>query len=663
MRTPLLISTCLLWLSLGAQTDSVLYRRQASANTVLAARLQPVKGERQYITAEVIRIQGITRLSELLTWIDKAGYATIDWNMFYLNLNGTSTFQQQSLLLMINGQKVELERWDALNLDLLGIAITNIAYVEVFNTPTLVNGQFAGKGAINIVTRNDARGLTVTGYNNYGNPVGDPGPAQYMGRFASPNVHKTGFLYGTSAGYYAKKWHLNVSHTLNDWLLRSEQMTGRLALYDSILEKNTRRATRAEGALASGRYLLEAGAAIAEQDGYMYRNYLQTEIPVSITYREASVRLTKTLENNRYIRGNILVNANRYDHVPEVFPDYTYTTSNANLEYGKTWMPGEKPLKQVSGYTLEYASYTNGQTYQLQHKPYTSLSYARSRKVKQGLDMALAILGNTLNPSVAFRHEKYSSPLTSWSFVASYQQSRINQQHNQVWYFYQTGRSINPGAYPLSINSSPTHYFSADYFYYLTLSTSFRLTFNPGFRYQHNYHFIQPGPVMPDPVLVTGSSGATANFYTITTGINIHYDVFSGFWFDIDYFSANDQSADRQLGQLLGNDARRKLMLSFYYKLPARVDIGIRSQAVSSTTWQAYDETGNLTGYKLPATYTTDVHLNKKVWGDRIMLNTGIRNLFNQGQRLHPLGADFQMRFYITVMARLDDLLKYLPKK
>jgi hypothetical protein len=206
MKGVLMIWICLTCLAGQAQNDSVLYQKQPTANNVLAARLQPIKGERQYITAELIRIQGITRLSELLTWIDKATYSTIDRNALYVNLNGSSTMQQQNYLLMINGQKVEMERWDALNIEALGIAITNIAYVEVFNTPLIVNGQFAGKGAVNIVTRNDYKGLTVTAYNNYGNPVGDPGPAQYISSHSSPNVHKTGLVFGYAAGYYWKRW-------------------------------------------------------------------------------------------------------------------------------------------------------------------------------------------------------------------------------------------------------------------------------------------------------------------------------------------------------------------------------------------------------------------------------------------------------------------------
>lgn len=647
-----------------AQTDSVLYQKQATANNVLAAKLQPVKGEKQYITAELIRIQGITRLSELLVWIDKATYSTIDWDKTYLNINGSSTMQQQSYLLMINSQRIELERWDAIHINMLGIAVTDIAYVEIINTPQVVNGQFAGKGAINIVTRNDHKGLTASVYTNYGNPVNDPGPAVYLGGYSSPNVHRTGLQYAYSAGYYAKKWHININHNLSDWMLRSDSITRRLSVFDPLLLKNRTRTTRMEAAVQAGKLLVEAGAAYTMQGGYVYRNYLQTEIPSSSDYLEARTRITRVFKNNQYVKGNFVLNSQQVEHKPNAFPGYTYLTSTGNVEYGKTFYNAKhRFFKHASGYAFSYVSYTKGRTFQVQHKPYSTISYSLSRKVKQQLDIALNVMENTINPSIAFKHEKTSSIINSSCFVASYQQSRINEQYTQFWQFYSTNQSLNTGAYPKLINSTPTHFLTADYFYYLSSAGSFKLTLNPGIRYQHNYHFIQPGATATYPLLSDNSSGKTANFYTFTFGANLHYDVFNSFWFDIDYFSANDKSSDHNLQQVLNMDARRKIMGSIYFKLPARIDIGLRTQAVSRTSWNYYDAAGILVSQNMPATYTTDLAFNKKFWGDHIQLNTTIRNIFNQHEQLQPLGADFQMRFYITLVVKFEDLLKTITKK
>jgi hypothetical protein len=647
-----------------AQTDSVLYQKQPTANNVLAARLQPIKGEKQYLTAELIRIHGISRISELITWIDKTTFSSIQHDRFYVNFNGTSTLQEQSYLLMINGQKIETERWDALYLNQLGIAITDIAYVEIITSPQIINGQFAGKGAINIVTRTDYKGLTVSGYNNYGNPINDPGPANYVKGYGSPNIHKTGLVYGYALGYYGTKGHINISHNHEDWFLRDTQAISRITKFDPMIYKNTMSALRVEGAYDFGKYLVEAGAATSTSDGFVYRNYLQSEIPANITYNEARLRATRLLAQNAYIRSNVVVNTNGFTHPATLYENYTYTTSTANVEYGTRYNFNKRVLKQTSGYTLDYQKYSTGTGWLLQHKPYSGFIYYPSKKVSQQLDVNLNIFNNTVNPSISFKREKNSSIINGSSFIASYQQSRLNTSFNQLWMFYGINRNgINPPSYPGTFSTTPTHLFTADYFYFISSGSSFKININPGIRFQHNYHFIHPDNVATYPLTGKNTSGQTADFYTITLGTNIHYDVFNNFWFDIDYYSAADRSASKQMQQLLNSDAKRKLCVSFYLKLPARIDIGIRSQAVSKTSWMYFDMNGNLVSTTIPSVFTTDISFNKKLWGEHIMVNATIRNLFNQREQYYPIGADFQMRLFVSAIVKFENLLRHIPKR
>ena len=174
----------------SAQSDSLFFQKQANAETILSARLQVIHGEKQYITADAINLQGIARLSELIVFIQKAFFATINGDKYYININATSTTQQQNFLLMVNGRRMELERWDAIALDLLGIPINKIAYVEITNTPQLINGNFAGFGAMNIVLRTDFSGLHYSVYTNFGNYINDPGSAKYIPGQSTPNIDK-----------------------------------------------------------------------------------------------------------------------------------------------------------------------------------------------------------------------------------------------------------------------------------------------------------------------------------------------------------------------------------------------------------------------------------------------------------------------------------------
>lgn len=650
----------------SAQTDTVLYHKQPAANGVLAARLQPIKGEKQYITAELIRIQGIVRLSELITWIDKATFSTVQHDRFYLNINGTSTIQQQQVVLMINGQKVELERWDALHLDLLGVVVTDIAYVEVVNTPRIINGQFSGKGAINIVTRTDHTGLTASGYVNHGNPVGDPGPAAFINGYATPNVDRVGSVAGYTLGYYGKKGHINLSYNNTDWYIRDSSATNRLARFATGIRQNTRQTSRLEAVLGLGNhYLIEAGGAWSEEKGFVYRNYLQSEVPSNTTYGEARTRITRSFKNQAYVRSGITLNSQAFGGYSSLYRSYTYYTASANAEYGNRYtLSRNRHLSQASGYTLDYKRYSTGSGIQLQHKPYTTLTYQPTKKITRQLDLSLDIFNGTVNPAIAFKREKNSSIINGSSFVVSYRQTRLNTQFDQLWQFYYTNRnSVNQAAYPVSFSHTPTHQFTADYFYFISSGGNFRININPGIRYQSNYRFIRLSDSANTLLSSQSTTGTTAGFYTITFGTNIHYDVFTNFWFDLDYYSANDKSSNKELQQVLNSDARRKIALSFYLKLPARMDIGIRSQAISKTSWTYFDHNNQRVTNTVPSVFTTDFSVNKKLWGDRLYVNATIRNIFNQREQYIPIGADFQMRFFVTATVMLDNLLKYLPKQ
>lgn len=659
----------LIGLNLTAQTDTVMYKKQP-IGTILSATLQPIKGEKQYITSELIRTQGIGRLSELLVWIDKATFSTINGDRFYLNLAGTSTQQNQNVMVLINGQKVELERWDAININLLGISVIDIAYVEIYNTPQIINGQFCGFGAINIVTRNDFKGLTYRAIANNGNPINDPGAAKYIQGYSSPNIDKTGFVYSHSLGYYGNKFHINSSFNFQDWYARDTMITARYLAFPKIANKNTLMSFRAEGAGQYKKLHVQGSAAYTQQDEFLYRNFVGSEQPFKTAYLEGTLGLTRAFSNNRYARINSTLNQHTFNNwLPNTgyIAEYKYLTNTINAEVGKTKLLANNLYKKYTlGYTLNYFTYSTSNGFIAQHQPYASLKRNLNKKTTQQYDVMLNILDYTINPNLVFSHQKSNNIISSWNFVGSYQQTRLAQFLNQTWYHYGVNRnsSINNPAvtYPANLNSAPTHKLSGDYFYKLNFGSNFRITMHGGLRYSQNVVYIIPNTNAVS-FIYNGyqTSGAHGNVFGKIWGANIHYDVLSNFWFDLDYYSANNTSNQKELQDVLSTEAKRKFILSSYYKLPARFDIATRTQALSKTAWQNYNN-GTLQTVNIPAVFTTDISINKKLWGERININATLRNVFNQKEWYHPLGANFATRFMVTAQIKFDQLPKKLIK-
>ena len=653
-----------------AQTDSVLYIKQ-SANANLSATLQPVKGEKQYITSELIRAQGIGRLSELLSWIDKTTYSTINGDRYYLNIASTSTQQHQNVMLMVNGQKIELERWDALNINLLGISVIDISYVEIFNTSQIINGQFCGFGAINIVTRNDFKGLTYKVIANNGNPINDPGAAKYIAGYSSPNIDKTGFVYSHSLGYYGNKFHINTSFNFQDWYARDTMITARYLVYPKVANKNTLMSFRAEGAGQFKKIHIQASAVLSKQDEFLFRNFTGSEHPFKTGYLEGTLCFKRTFSNNRYVKLNTTINQQSFNNWVQNagdFTEYKYLTNTLNTEVGKSVFM-EKNLHRIYtlGYTLNYYSYSTSAGFIAQHQPYASIKRKPNKKTTQQLDAMLNIMDYTINPNLVFSHQKNNNIISSWNFVGSYQQIRLAQYLNQTWYHY--GVNHNSGinnpmvTYPVKLNSIPTQKLSADYFYKLNFGRNyFSITIHGGLRYSQNAVYLIPNTNTVSFIYngyQTKSEHGTV--FGKIWGLNIHYDVLTNFWFELDYYSANNTSNQKELQTVLSNEAKRKLLLSMYYKLPARFDVAMRTQALSKTAWQNYYN-GALQMVNIPSNFTTDVSINKKMWGERMNINATLRNIFNQKEWYHPLGASFSARFMVTAQIKFDQLPKKIMK-
>ncbi|MBP9186458.1 MAG: hypothetical protein KBG11_05140 [Bacteroidia bacterium] len=668
MRKALIILLISLANFTQAQTDSVLYSLQAE-NTVLSTKLHAIKGDKQYITSELIRTQGIARLSELLTWIDKNTFNTINGDRYNLNIAGQSTQQQQNTTLMINNQKVEMERWDAININLLGISVADIAYVEIYNTPQIINGQFCGYGAINIVTRNNFKGLTYKAIANNGNPINDPGSAKYVPGYYTPNIDKTGFLYAHSLGYYGNKYHLNASFNFQDWYSRDTLITARYLNYPQVANKNTLHAFRLGGALQIKKTLIEGGGAYSKQTEFLYRNYMLQEVPTSTTYTEGYLKLTRNFSNSRYAKINGTFNQHGFDawvNNSNYFTPYILTSNMVNTEVGKTtFLQNNLYRKYTLGYTFNYLTYSTSNGFVAQHQPYAGVKRSLNKKTIQQLDVMLNMVNQTINPQVVFNHYKNNNVISSWHFTGAYYHTRLNQYLNQTWYNYAVNNNANNLAnnYPTYLMATPTQKLTGDYFYKLNFGGGFKLTFHGGLRYSYNACYLIPNQtITPALYPVTQTQGAQGNIFGKIWGINMHYNVFNNFWFDVDYYSANNTSNQKELQQLLQNEANRKLVFSAFYKLPARFDLALRTQAISKTNWQWYNSNGILQTQQLSGVFTTDISINKKLWADKININATIRNLFNQQEFYNPMGANFNTRFMITAQVKFEQLTKKLTK-
>ena len=147
--------------------------------------------EREVLTNGMIENSGLFRIGDILQLSTKIRVSSIDGFSWFSNINGLSSFQRQNWVILLDGQRLGINTFDIVNINMLPINITQIDSVEIFTTPQLYQGIFTDYGLIHIHTKNISKGKSLVLFQSAGNETGDPGPYRNT-TFNSPNVERIG---------------------------------------------------------------------------------------------------------------------------------------------------------------------------------------------------------------------------------------------------------------------------------------------------------------------------------------------------------------------------------------------------------------------------------------------------------------------------------------
>lgn len=655
----LTLSILTLFFTYGVSTAQDTIYRKHEAPEVMMGVLHPNKDERQYITAELIRLQGIARMHELISWIDKAYFTTNSGSEYAIGINGSSSFQQQNVLLFINGVKTDLPRYDALNLEILGIPINDIAYVEIITTPQYFSGQLITQGAINIVTRKDEKGLAVksvqqAAINNHQN---------YPASLPTLQNKRTE-VNGTTLGYYGNKGHLKAAYVYQSWYPADSNIYNHIWQPNNGRFRGTLEAWRMEGAYQLKRNLIEISYTQNKQVCSTYNPFWEAYVPTNIDYKQTQFRLTRPLGNNYILR----ISGSHLDYQQTVsnssYLNPTHTLGMVEL-YGLNKRFRNKPLKTVLSYTTELHRYVyipQDRQYNQTISGEATLQNTKKTTHKLALQAKYLSSDTRIYPALLYTYNKNANFIHSWSFSLAYKTTSLNEYHNQLWLYNQYfNYRFNRYHQPVD---KPTHQISANYFKKLNFNGNFRFTFHTGWQTQFQAHGMYNLPITTWPSTIPyWPTSVVADIHSALLGINVHYDVLTWFWVDADFYNVRSFSDSKEMQQVISTQPRRKLNLSANFKLGKKTDLSIRFLAQSQTTWNYLKIPFYIPSQdQINARYNTDITINRKLLHDWINLTVGAKNIFNQANIYQTNGAMLNARYFASVAVQLQQIGKKTRK-
>ncbi len=653
----LLLLTLILLSSVSKAQDTI-YRKHETPE-VMMGMLHPGKDERQYITAELIRLQGIARMHELISWIDKSYFTTNNGSEYTIGINGSSTFQQQNVLLFINGVKTDLPRYDALNLEILGIPINDIAYVEIITTPQYFSGQLITQGAINIVTRKDEKGLAVKSIQQ----VAINNQQNYPTSLPTLQNQPTE-VNGTTIGYFGNKGHLKAGYTYQSWYPSDSNIYNSIVPSTNVKFRQTLGALRIESAFQLKRNLIEVSYTQNKQVFHTYNPFWDAYVPTNIDYKQTQFRFTRPLGSNHILR----ISGSHHDYQQTVYNSSylnpTYTLGMIEL-YNLNNRFRNKPLKTVVSYTSEayrYIYIPQDRQYNQTISGEATLQNTKKTTHKLALQAKYLSTDSRVYPAVLYTYNKNANFIHSWSFSLVYKATSVNEYHNQLWLYNQYFKySFNRYHQPAD---RPTHQISANYFKKLNFNGNFRFTFHTGWQTQFQAHGMYNIAVTSSPSTIPyRPTAVVADMHSALLGINVHYDVFTWFWVDADFYNVRSFSNNKEMQQVISTQPRRKLNLSACIKLGKKTDLGLRFLARSQTSWNYIQMPFYVpTQGNIKAIYNTDITINRKLLHDHVNLTVGAKNIFNQGILYQIDGAQLNARYFVSLAVQLQQIGKKTPK-
>ncbi len=625
----------------------------------------PASSQRQMITASQIRLSGYSRVSDLFQLIDGWTFASVNGDKWYLQSNGTSHYQNQNWVLLLNGQKINLNRLDAVHINLLGIQVNDIERIEIVNTPTIYLNEYADKGIIHIVTKTYAQGITVKAMYNNGNETGDPGPYRYTGANTT-NINRIGQNYAVSLGYVKGNFSIQSTFNSQEYYARSESVRLRYTRFNNpaVSPNNEIKSSFTRLAFQSGRWSHQLQGTISQTNDFTFIYPYSTEIRNYQQHFSAGYHTLFKLTPSNQFRFNFAFDNTDFSRSSASFfvpPVKNQQAATGNISYTHYFLKQKKNAIVQSGVAFDHNTYqfyssTNKSSFLL-IKPYAVLSLPASRKSTFFTDVMFTTNQSDIGFKTTAGIYKRADIITNWNFLVSYSNRLAEEDNNMVYVMADRSEKLQlPNAISLSRLSNNSQ-FTSDFYYGLTIGNNFKFIYNLGFRTLWNQSAF---------LLDTSSLYYHISNYGYQTGMKrtdlinrfyLYYNVLNNMIFHIHYMRTGNISGNESLSSSI---PKNKITFTAEYQLPKKIQVWGRVYWQSATNWKASNAVDSFSvkaeDSALPELFLIDAGIGKQLFKDHLYLNFTIRNVLNKREIYHPLGADMGLRMFVTVSLHLEGL-------
>ena len=620
----------------------------------------------------------VTRLSDIFSILPQLDVYTIDRYRHSVSDGNIFLNAPKDITLLINGTRTNFGLWNKTNISQFPVHPGSIDSIIISFAPTSYGGEFSSGVLIDIVTKKNTEGISLTGTYATGNEAGDPGPYRYTEYF-SGNVDQFGPNTLFSAGYGNDKLNLTFSFIDHVSPATDPAILNRVSnfIFQNYQVRYFGSSINMKASSGIGRHNLftsysKSGEAVL---GYEYGADLIfiDEISSEIPYQSESILISSGNEIEIDNEKKLFIDLN-LNHTIAEQSEFTdeFTLSSEDL-----WLYSKAGYKSSIG----LLNFNVGSSYTYHNIKNRHIEFDHSRNIASFYaSMNFEAMENLFTQvDLNFRSARGSSGL----FVRMENMFRLSSKHSFTLTLsfdslFNIQNSIN---YRMSkgipfLNNSVNQTYSYDtkavqnaislgYAFTPdeknTITTGLALTNSSNLAYLLN-NFIYNSDEMTieniQPELFGSVNGWEGEF-----SLSLTNRVFSNFQHKFYYRYKNSLSGHEILRQALKRIPLHKIFYSVYYSPFADLAGSLTLIYSSPSQWIEYrninSNEDDLYLSKLKSIFIVNCSVTKKFWQGKIKINAGIENLLNNRIQFHPVGGSFDLTFFLKAEALLESIIKF----
>jgi hypothetical protein len=625
---------------------------------------------RQIISQKEIELSGVSRLSDIYSLLNEWNATTIDGYRWQIFSSKTNFDQSQNWILMLDGQRMDLNFFDMKNINFLPLSSWDIDSVEAISSAQLYNGEFSDGGLLNVSTRKPVKGFTFHAQFYTGNESGDPGPYKYVDKYYSENIDIIGPDYAFGLEYGGDFINASINYKTNAYIYPTSDkpVSFRLTDYEFKYRKVFMDAV---SMLMDFPNLLSRPKIIAAYSGtgkydlvskygsdLIFYDPLFNETPVDNKFKHLGLTGSFCLGKTSSLDYNAKWSSTKVKD-SQKFSQYLIDWRMDNYYFSTQYNSAGNNFDYHIGASVDH--YIATTPYELKdntidlYKIIGSLNSEINSRTRQYADFMIVNNG---------KHSAFKSSLKNLISISErnsienkiYFSETLFDEKNDILYWsaqgYKTPENTNWIASSITSNKSTNIGIETAWIYNPEQNISFR--FNIFFnRFFSMIYEDEQLTYNADEKTISGSSQLISGIDGNTFGLSLDakQKLSNNLSHELFYEYCGEGGSGQLYKDLWDIFPEHKLRYNASYL--GENDFGIRGEVtfMSASKWRNFysieNKSGGIYKSKQKARILCDLSVQKLFWEKRLRINAAFKNLLNQKNRYSPIGAYFDFSFYL----------------